>query len=336
MKGYRYYHKRKNIKLRFFFLTALVIFLLYLLINNISNLPFLQFGEKKVETINKMIKRYDGLTDRYEKKIVIQKALKNLLKLAEEKNNNYAVLFLLGEAYLRKGLLEYNKDLRNMYIDKSIYFLRKALALYKGDNRSKGRIHFELGRAYFYKGEYYYYESLMELNKAKKYGYKNSLIDKLIAFVKFRKGNFSEINDLINNFKNDKEGSVEKYFYNGYLLKNKGEYEKAKENFEMVEVYFQTRPPKNEEEKYILMKTYYALGWLYYNKDDYEKSLTYYKMALDFDKSDANIYYWMGKVYIKLNKYKEAKKMFKEVLKLEPENRAAKLHLKKLKKRRGR
>ncbi len=335
MKGYRYYHKKKNLKLRYFFLFLAIGFVVYIVINNIGELPFFKFHEKKVATIKKELQKFDSLTNRTDKKVLIQKVVKNLLKLSREDSDNYMLLYLLGEAYLRKGFLEYNKELRNMYIDKAIYFLRKSLALYNGDNLTKGKLHFELGMSYFYKGTYYYYESLIELKTAKKYGYKNKKIDKIISFIKFRKGNYSEINELINNFKGEKKGSIEKYFYNGYLYKNKGEYEKAKENLHMVEMYFEDKENKNEEDRYMLEKTYYGLGWLYYNDGDYEKAEEYYKKSLELAPDNADIYYWLGKVYIALGDKKKAKKMLQQAQKLDSANVNIKRLIKKIKRMRG-
>ncbi len=335
MKGYRYYHKKKNVKLRYFFLIVSIGFILYLIINNINDIPFFKFQEKKIESIKKIITEFDNVKNRTKKKILIQKALKNLIKLSKEDNNSYVVLYLLGETYLRKGLLEYNKDLRNMYIDKAIHFLRKSLALYNGDKITKGKIHFELGMSYFYKGTYYYYESLQEFSLARKAGYANKKIDKIISFIKFRKGNYSEINDLIKNFSGEKNGSIEKYFYNGYLFKNKKKYEKAKENLHMVEMYFEDRKPKNEEERYMLEKAYYGLGWLYYNEGDYKKAEEYYTGALKFNSESADTYYWLGKVYMAVRDKKRARKVLKKALKIDTTNVNIKKLLKKIKRLRG-
>ncbi len=335
MKGYQYHYKRKNIKLRRVLLILIIGVGIYYFAKNIAKIfPFWSLENERLNAIEKIIRKADLEKDRVTKRILIQKAIKKLHRLvAEEEIPNIKVLILLGQVYLRKGLLEYNKDLRDMYLDKSIYFFRRALALSSKGSVS-GRIYYELGKAYFYKGEYYYYESLIELEKAKKMGFRNENMEKLIAFIKFRKGNITEISELIQNFSESKEDSVENYFYRAYKLKDEGNYDKSMEYFHKVEEYFQNRDIESEEQRYILKKTYYALGWLYYNEEQYKEAEYYYNKSLGIDSESPEVYYWLGKVYYAMNRLRDAKNMWKKALKIKPNYKYALDKLRLLKRKR--
>lgn len=335
MKGYQYHYRRKNIKLRRVLLILFIGSILYLFIKNAEKVfPFLSLKKERLNVIERIIYKVDIEKDRMKKRILIQKAIKKLNRLIEgEEIPDAKILILLGRVYLRKGLLEYNKDLRYMYLDKAVYYFRKALAI-STKNSTAGRIYYELGKAYFYKGEYYYYESLMELQKAKRLGYVNKNMEKLISFIKFRKGNINEISELIQNFKESEEESIENYFYKAYKLKDEKRYEEAFKYFHKIEEYFQENEIESEEQRYILMKTYYALGWLYYNDEKYNEAESYYKKSLEIEPDSPEVYYWLGKVYYAVRRLRDAREMWKQALKLKPDYKEALYKLKQLRRRR--
>ncbi|MBN1897787.1 MAG: tetratricopeptide repeat protein [Spirochaetes bacterium] len=334
MKGYQHHYKRKNIRLRRILLVLVLAGIVYIIARNAGKL-FL-FGSIRIEklrAIEDILKKSDIEKDRMKKRILIQKAVKKLNDLVDDAQvPNARVLIMLGQSYLRKGLLEYNKDLRNMYLDKSIYYFRKALAVAGGKDLS-GKIYYELAKAYFYKGEYYYFESLTELNKAKKLGFEDENMEKLIDFIKNKKGNINQISQLIQNFKESRPDSVENYFYLAYQLKDQKRYDESMEYFNKILEYFQTADVDSEEQKYILTKTYYAMGWLSFNMKRYDQALNFYNKSLELDES-AMTYYWLGKVYESLNKIHQAKKMWKNALNINPNFNFAKNKLNKTSKRR--
>jgi len=174
----------------------------------------------------------------------------------------------------------------------------------------------------------------MELQKAKQLGYKNENMEKLISFIKFRKGNINEISELIQNFKESERESIENYFYTAYKLKDEGNYEEAFKYFHKIEEYFQENDIESEEHRYILMKTYYALGWLYYNDGKYDEAEFYYKKSLEIEPDSPEIYYWLGKVYYAVKRLRDARKMWKQALKLRPDYKEALYKLKQLRRRR--
>ena len=335
MEGYQSYYKKKNKKLRYFFLIATIIVACYFIIKNISNLPFMNQKKKKYYKIEEILKKYDLEKDRSKKKIILIRANETLNKLIKDpdfQNDGY-LAFLAGSFNFRKGILEYNKDLKNMYLDKALYYFRKAMALLH-EMKNSGRLHYELGKCYFYKGEYYYYESLLELKKAKELGYNNKSIDKITAIIKFKKGDISDINNLIDQFKESKKGEVESYFYDAETYKNNKDYNKAKKNFLRIEDYFLKKRVETEEKRYIIFKTLYSLGWLFYNEQNCDKAEEYYKKALLYEGKNADIYYWLAKVYQACKSRRKAKKMLEKALEIDPKHSDAKKKLKKL--RRGR
>lgn len=332
MKTYQYHYKRKNIKLRRVILVLLIATGIYYFTKNFSKIfPFFSIEKERLDAIKKILKEVDIEKDRLKKKVLLQKSLKRLNKIIEDKEiPKVEALILLGKAYLRKALLEYNKEVKDMYLDKAIYFFRKANALSPSQN---GEIYYELGKSYFFKGEYYYYESLMELQKAKSLGYKSKNMEKLISFIKFQKGNINELTQLLQNFKDNSEDSIEKYFYQSYKLKDEGEYDKAIEYLHRVEEDFKNRSLETDEQRYILYKTYYALGWLYYNAGKYQESESYYNKAMEINSQSYEVYYWLGKLYYAMNKFDKAKKMWQKCLKLNPDYKPALDKLKQVKRR---
>ncbi len=335
MKGYSSYYKKKSKKIRFFFLTILVILVAYIIIKNITNLPFLNLKKKKYSAIEEMLVKHDKEKKQSQKKIIINKANKILSKLINDpdfQEDGY-LAYLAGTINFRKGLLETNKDLKNMYLDKALYHYRKAMALLH-KVKNNGRLHYELGKCYFYKGEYYYYESLLEFKKAKMAGYSNKNIDKIIAIIKYKKGEISDITHLLDQFKNSKENDVENYFYKALTYKNNKDYDKAKESFLKIEFFFLNKNVEIGEKKYIIFRTLYSLGWLFYNEQNFNKAEEYYNKALLYEENNADIYYWLGKVYKANKSKKKARKMWEKTLQIDPEYKYARIQLKKL--RRGR
>jgi len=331
MQGYKSYYKRKNLKLRYIIISALIFFILYYLITHKEKFSFFS-NESKLKNIEKILEKSDKEKEISEKKILIQKAISKLNKIEEKENLASAdVYFLLGKAHFKKAMVEYNDEIRDATLEKAIYFYRKSLALLKSDN---GLIHFELGKCYFYKGEYYYYESLMEFEKAQKLGYFNEYGKMIIDFIKYKKGNISEISELLKNFQYGKKESMEKIFYEACSFKDVGDYAKAKEYFLKIANFFNSNPVKGSEHNFILYRTYYTLGWLFLNEKNYKESENFYKLSLKINPNSYEAYYWLGKLYILMNKNREAKKMFEECLKLNSSYKPALDKLKELKKRR--
>lgn len=335
MKGYKYYYKKKNMKLRYFLLGIAILFVLYLIIKSVPHMPFMNTHKEKYLSIEKMIQQYDTQQDRLKKKVILSKIDRTINKLLNDEalSEDGALAYLAGSVNFRKGLLQHNKDLRNRFLDKAIYYYRRSLALLK-ESDIQGRLHYELGKSYFYKGDYYYYESLLELEKAKKCGYKNKNIDKIITIIKLKKGELSNISYLINYFKNSKAGEVESLFYDALTYKNNKDYKKAKETFLKAEEYFSKKVVETEEKKYIIFKTLYSLAWLYYNEGNHDRSEEYYNKALKWEENNADIYYWLAKIYQAKKKRRKAIKMLKKALNINPDHKFAKMKLKKL--RRGR
>lgn len=334
MKGYGYYHKRKNIKLRIFFIIALAVVLGYVLVKNINLSSLFHSRDVEYKWIRKMLKGFDSEKERMEKRVILNKISKRIGRIfadGEDLHDGEA-LYLLGSVSLRRALVEYNKELRNMYLDKAVSCFRKALAFVKG-NADLAALHFELGKSYFYKGDYYYYESLLELETAVRLGYSSEQAETLISFLKKRTGDTSEISELIGNFSSSKEGSVENRFYDAYTYKNNRDYKKAEEYFAWVADYFLKNQVRTEEDKYMVSRSLYSLGWLFFNRGDYKGALEYYKKTLLYDSKDEDIYYWMGKTHEALKNHREARKMWEKTLEIDPHNQHA---LNKLKKNKAR
>lgn len=56
---------------------------------------------------------------------------------------------------------------------------------------------------------------------------------------------------------------------------------------------------------------YYKIGQIYYNQKDYEESLLWYFKALDLDKNNNTVNYYIGKVYKDTDMPEKAAEYFK-------------------------
>jgi tetratricopeptide (TPR) repeat protein len=158
-------------------------------------------------------------------------------------------------------------------------------------------------------------------------------MEKLIDFIKHKKGNINQISQLIQNFKESSPNSAENNFYRAFQLKDQKKYDEAREYFNKILQHFQSSDIDSEEQKYILTKTYYAMGWLSFNERKYDQALSFYNKSLELEET-AMTYYWLGKVYEALKKNYKAKKMWKKALNINPNFSHAKNKLIKIRKRR--
>jgi len=100
----------------------------------------------------------------------------------------------------------------------------------------------------------------------------------------------------------------EDYFYLGYLLERKEEWEKAEEIYQrLVEVL--------PQEKTI----YFNLGNVYFQKGEYLKAEEAYKKAIALDKNFGDAYNNLAYLYLKTKKnLKEAEELIKKAIDIEP------------------
>ncbi len=85
-------------------------------------------------------------------------------------------------------------------------------------------------------------------------------------------------------------------------------------------------------EKYIEIKpnnplAYYHLALSYFKLKDFDQSIKANKMALDIDKNYVKSIHLLGLTQKKLNNIEEAKQYFNELLKIEPDNKKAKMEI---------
>ncbi len=317
----RYYiystRKEKKRRNRIILLTILAFVALYYLIikGEISKIKI--FPKAKLEIFKKaeiMLKEADKETDPDEKKIKLQKVIKYINKYSSEKELEPYFFLIKAKVFYRKSLLTEIKNMQHFYLDKAIFYYRRALALLPEDKISC-QIYREIGKCYFLKGEYYYYESLIHLKEALKRGCGDEQTIKLINIISFIKEGKVEP-DIENLRKKIKLTKLEELVYGGYKLKQKGELEKARKMLEEA-IKLKDSINLNNENKELLYKAFYGLGWLYYNFKNYRKAIENYNKALKYKKR-AEVYYWLGKVYESKKEHRKAIKMWKECLNLDP------------------
>lgn len=75
---------------------------------------------------------------------------------------------------------------------------------------------------------------------------------------------------------------------------------------------------------------YDSLGVHYLNRDKPAKAISFFKKAIEYDKFHPSAYYNLGLTYEVLVNYKEAKRSYKNTLRINPEDKQAKKNLEKL------
>jgi len=74
---------------------------------------------------------------------------------------------------------------------------------------------------------------------------------------------------------------------------------------------------------------YYGMGCVWYAVGNYERAADRYKIAVALESRFATAYYWLGNACWKAGSKKEAVQYWQECLRIDPENKDAKLKLKK-------
>lgn len=221
----------------------------------------------------------------------------------------------LGDFYYKKVINREDEKKVREYYDEVIKYYRKAIALDK-EEMIDPAIYSRLGIVYFKKsvefsGNYFYPEALQELEEALRRGYNSYETYLYLGHIYFKNDIFDK---AIENYKNAlkiNEGDINALFNIAWSYKAKGDYKTAAEEFKKV--------LKN---KYISRKvklnTYLGLGEVYYYSNLDKEALKYCKWAVEFDKNSSRARYWLGKVYLKMGKFSQAKKQWEEALRINP------------------
>lgn len=236
----------------------------------------------------------------------------------------------VGNFYYKEAINSKDKKKAKEYYDEVIKYYRKAIALDKEEVIDPA-IYSRLGIVYFKKsvgleGNYFYSEALQELEEALKRGYSSYETYLYLGHIYFKNDIFDK---AIWNYKNAlkiKEGDINVLFNIAWSYKEKGDYKTAAEEFEKV--------LKNRYiSRKVRLNTYLGLGETYYYSNLDREALKYCKRAVKIDKNSSRARYWLGKVYLRMGKFNQAKEQWERAICINPKQEEVIRELKMLEKK---
>ncbi|MBU0600289.1 tetratricopeptide repeat protein [bacterium] len=241
--------------------------------------------------------------------------IENIKKILLKDPTNIEKCIELGDLFYKKVINPTDEKDLIRYTDETIKYYRKAIALDK-EELIDPIIFSRLGIAYFKKsrelnGSYYYVEAIQNLEEAINRGYNNYETYLYLGHVYFKNDIFDK---AILNYENAlkmKSNDSNILFNIAWTYKSKGDYRKAMEKFNQV-LEQRNLSPK------IRLNTHLGLGEVFYYLNSNEETLKHCQKVLDIDKNSIKGRYWLGKVYLRMGKFKKAKEEWKKIFKLNP------------------
>lgn len=182
----------------------------------------------------------------------------------------------------------------------------------------KPRVHYNLGTAYFKKGQIdsaiYEYQQAIALYPSFSDAYNN------LAVAWQQKDNNQEALNAYQRALQADEGNIVIHNNIGYLYMKMGRLDEAEKEFLQV-----------LESKIDEPASYLGLGVLFIKKQEFEKAQDYLKKAIAQNNSLAEGYYNLGLVYVYYGKQSEAASLFEKALYYKPDLEQARINLLKLK-----
>ena len=104
----------------------------------------------------------------------------------------------------------------------------------------------------------------------------------------------------------------------------------AEEFINQGEFFKALKTLKDLENDYSHFIIHWYLGHIYFKLHRYSDSIDHIKKSIDLKSKDALNLNFLGEIYLEINDYNQAKKLFEEVLKLDRYNKSALLNLAKI------
>lgn len=261
----------------------------------------------------------------YDNRLVQSFEEEDLNRLWEEKN--YSRIVTICEEVLDDNFLEFNylffHGISNFYlgisqislemkiplINQAIISLRKAYIVSNGD--LKGEIAYVLGKAYYYKGKSYSDLTIKYLDIALEEGYLGKDIYEFKGLAYYELGQFDKsINEF--EFLSEERHSSELNYIISRAYMELGDINKQQEY--LLEIL------DSSSQKNVRLDSKYDLAKISYNKGLYSETIDYLDEVLKVRADDFDAVFLMGRSLYQIGESKDAKNIFRKLLKMRPGN----------------
>jgi tetratricopeptide (TPR) repeat protein len=134
----------------------------------------------------------------------------------------------------------------------------------------------------------------------------------------FNEGKFDEAISAYKKFLEKNPSAYQVHFNIGNCYKEKGDFEKAIEEYNIVLSETKAKGVDLKGEK-LYAKTLAAMGEVLVKKGDYQSAQTYFQQSLDLNPQDENLAYNVGEIYFSSGKIEEAIQFFNLAIQIKPQ-----------------
>jgi tetratricopeptide (TPR) repeat protein len=226
---------------------------------------------------------------------------------------NATALSYRGFAYFYRAAAENALEEKLPFLDESIVSLRRALL---AGTSFTGEADYVLGKAYFYKGKYYYDESIsfMEASIAKGYVQKDS--NEYVGLAYTQLGDYDKGMEYFLMALKEDSGDL--------LLLTIGQtYYQMKRTADAIDYLLRTL--NKTDDKAIEKRARFLLGEIYLDRNELFKAEEQYTAIVKIDPQSADAHFFLGEVYSKMNDPVRARSEWRNALIIDPSHYGAKL-----------
>lgn len=226
---------------------------------------------------------------------------------------NATALSYRGFAYFYRAAAENALEEKLPYLDESIVSLRRALL---AATPFPGEADYVLGKAYFYKGKYYYDESIafMQASLAKGYVQKDS--NEYIGLAYTQLGDYDKgMGYFLTALQDDSSDLL--------LLTIGQTYYQMKRTGDAIDYLLRTL--NKTDDKAIEKRARFLLGEIYLDRNELFKAEEQYAAVVKIDPQSADAHFFLGETYSKMNDPVKARAEWRNALVIDPSHYGARL-----------
>ena len=226
---------------------------------------------------------------------------------------NAVALSYRGFAYFYRAATENALEEKLPYLDESIVSLRRARL---AGTPFGGETDYVLGKAYFYKGKYYYDESIASMESSLARGYVQKDSNEYIGLAYTQLGEYDKGLDYFLTALKDDSGDL--------LLLTIGQtYYQMKRTSDAIDYLLRTL--NKTDDKAIEKRARFLLGEIYLDRNELFKAEEQYAEIVKIDPQSADAHFFLGEVYAKMNDPVKARAEWRNALIIDPSHYGAKL-----------
>jgi len=230
--------------------------------------------------------------------------------------NNMA-LSLGGFSRFYLAISQIDDEYRTKLLDYSIIQLRKSLL--RGKNPIKQRVHYILGKAYYYKGHFYSDLSAYYLELTLK---ENFIPEDIYEFLGLTYKDLGKYNKSIDFLKMALK-------FNDTDLLNKAIGQALKDNADFNSaLYYLRRAVELSDDDTIKENCLFLQGEIYLGENEFQEAEKVYSEILLLDNENADAHFYLGEVYQNKNDYIQARSEWRKALRADPYHELASKRLK--------